>query len=138
MPDLLLGVPLGQQLLERPALHEGLPDSLACADNEEAVHVFESETLGLGDEEQCPEAHDDHEGAEQHVRAVTKGGDHVRCRAGDQEAPEPLVGRGNGGAKHTNIYENFVSVDKRRKYSDLPMGKISEQYTQVIPCQVAQ
>lgn len=61
-------------------------------------------TLGFWDEKECPEAHEDHESAEEHVCAVAERGDHVGCGSRDEEAPEPLVGGCDGSAKHSDIW----------------------------------
>ena len=72
--------------------------------------------LGFGDEEERPEAHQYHEGAKEHVGPVAQRGDHVGRGAGDEEAPEPLVGRRDGRAKHSDV------CDGQFQLSPMAMG----------------
>ena len=79
------------------------PDRSSDGPGEQGVHLLEGNALGLGDEEEGPDAHEGDDAPEDEVSAVAKAGDHVRGGAGDEEGPEPGVGGGNGDAEHADV-----------------------------------
>jgi len=63
---------------------------------EEHVHLFETETLGLGQEEGGDGGENVDTGEEEEDAAVLEGQDDVGRESRDDEVPEPLGGRRSG------------------------------------------
>lgn len=78
---------------------------------EEGIHFLKRDTLGLGHEEETPDAHGDEDGREEEIRAVPEVADHVGCAAGDDEGSEPGVGRGERDAEHADVEWEDLGLD---------------------------
>lgn len=114
------------------------PDGL---DLEQALHLLQWDTAGLGDEEEGVKEGEEGQRREEEVDAVAPGLEHLLCEARDEEVEEPVAAGGCclGEGAEVGIEEFLLALvsakfNSTRGLSEL--GGLTELMTHGVPFQV--
>lgn len=114
MPELLV--------LPLQLLHDDTMRLARVPDGKELVHVLKRDTLSLRDQKVHKRNRQDHERRKEEVHPVAHGVEHLRCKARDDEVPEPVAGGGRRLAEGARVLGEHFRVDDPGRA--VPAGRV--------------